>query len=303
MTQKHVLLFGAHISTSGGLEQAIIRGESIGCTAIQLFTKNNRQWNAKPISQEEATLFKQTADASTIRSIVAHATYLINLGSSDELIAGKSVAAVVNELERCAQLNIPYLVLHPGLNAQLTPQECAQRIAANINSVFEQFSGPTVLLLENMAGQGSSVCHTFEQLALIYAHITQKDKVAFCFDTCHAFAAGYDFRTPDLYTDMWRHFDTILGLDTLKAIHINDSKKALGSRVDRHEDIGKGQLGLEPFALLFNDPRFFDIPKILETPKDSLADDARNMAAIRELINNSTKKILGISLDMNKVIE
>ena len=295
MTKKnHILLYGAHMSVSGGFEKALTRGESIQCTAIQLFTKSNRQWAAKPISTEESELFKACLKKSPIQYVVSHASYLINIASSDPTIHKKSVSALSEELRRCHQLDIPYLVLHPGSAGESNVQECLARIAHTLDHVLEQDTSHTMILLENMAGQGSSVCHTFEQLAEVRKLTHHKKRVGFCIDTCHAFAAGYDFRTEDTYEKLWTAFDTIIGIEHLKVFHINDSKKGLSSHVDRHEDIGKGLIGNQGFELLFNDPRFFDIPKILETPKESIEEDARNMETIRNLISPKNRKALGM---------
>jgi deoxyribonuclease-4 len=297
--KKSRLLLGAHMSISGGFETAIARGTSIGCTTIQVFTKSNRQWHAKPIDPEEAELFRTAVKESDIDPIVAHATYLINLGASDAAIAKKSVKAVLDELERCNLLGIPYLVLHPGSHNNTNEEECLARIAENLDTIFETDTGKTKILLEIMAGQGSSVCYSFEHLATIRKLSHHKHRLGVCFDTCHAFAAGYDFTTPHGYKAMWDEFESVIGLEHLLAMHINDSKKELGSHVDRHEDVGKGEIGLEAFEMLFNDHRFFDIPKILETPenkeeKDSLKDYARNMRTIKNLLSEATKKKLDV---------
>ncbi len=297
--KKSRLLLGAHMSISGGFEKAIERGISIGCTTIQIFTKSNRQWNANPITDEQAELFRSAVKESNIDPIVTHATYLINLGASDKTIAEKSTKALIKELERCALLGIPYLVLHPGSYGRGDEEACLERIAQNLDTALETDTGRTKILLEIMAGQGSSVCYTFEQLATIRRLSHHKQRLGVCIDTCHAFAAGYDFTTPHGYKAMWDEFDKLIGLNHLYAIHINDSKKELGSRVDRHEDIGKGKIGLEAFELLFNDPRFFDVPKILETPenkqeKDIMKDYVRNMRTIGKLLSEATKKKLSI---------
>lgn len=292
--KKSHLLLGAHMSISGGFEKAIERGTSIGCTTIQIFTKSNRQWHAKTITQEEAKLFRTAVKESDIHPIVAHATYLINIGAPDKTIESKSVKAVIDELERCAILGIPYLVLHPGSHVDTDEAACLERIAQNLDEIFETDASNTKILLEIMAGQGSSVCYSFDQIATIRKLSHHKGRIGVCFDTCHAFAAGYDFTTPHGYKAMWDEFESTIGLNHLYAIHINDSKKELGSHVDRHEDIGKGAIGLQVFKLLFNDPRFFDIPKILETPKDELEDDVRNMRTIKNLLNEVTRKKLDI---------
>ncbi|HRN78363.1 MAG TPA: deoxyribonuclease IV [Candidatus Dependentiae bacterium] len=290
----HRLLLGAHMSIAGGLVQALERGHSIGCTTIQLFTKSNRQWGAKPLNSVETQEFKEAAKIFNIAPVIAHATYLINLGSPDITIQKKSIDAVIMELDRCAELDIPYFVLHPGSCLQTNENDCLQRIAQNLDIALSQTTSKTLVLLETMAGQGSVMCYSFEHIAHILHQSQYKQRLGVCFDTCHVFAAGYDFRTIQTYNAMWENFDKIIGLRQLKVIHVNESKKTLGSRVDRHAHIGEGNIGLEAFRLLFNDPRFFDIPKILETPKDSLEDDMRNINAIKQLISPKTKKLLYI---------
>lgn len=295
--KKPSLLLGAHMSIAGGLEYAYQAGESIGCTAIQIFTKSNRQWAAKELQPDDVNAFKLAQKKSHIKSTIAHATYLINIGASDPATHQKSVNALRIELDRCEQLNIDYLVLHPGSHGNTDEKTCLNKISDTLNTLFNATKTRTVILLENMAGQGSAVCYRFEHLGYIIAQSDFKQRLGVCFDTCHAFAAGYDFRTRDTYEAMWQLFDEAIGIHKLKAIHLNDSKKALGSRVDRHEDIGKGSLGLEPFALLLNDPRFFDIPKILETPQSDLhesilQDYARNMDTLKGLMTPKTKDLL-----------
>jgi len=292
---KQPLLLGAHISVAGGFEKAIERGESIGCTAIQIFTKSNRQWKAKPITDAEATTFKKACKRSNIiQSVGAHASYLINLGSPKADIAEKSVFALRDEILRCEQLGIPYLVVHPGSCLGTDEQECLERIAHNLDSAFQSTTGTTQVLLETMAGQGNVTCHQFEQIATIYKHTKNKKLLGVCLDTCHIFAAGYRFDTPEQYASLWKQFDTIIGRKLLKMIHLNDSQKELGSRVDRHEDIGKGKIGLQAFELLMNDPTLFDVPKILETPKECLEDDLRNMQQLTDLLSKETRDALNI---------
>lgn len=297
-TKKHRLLLGAHMSISGGMEKAIERGASIGCTTIQIFTKSNRQWNAKELSSEEITLFKNAAKTYNIHPIVAHATYLINIASADPKVSNASTAALAMELARCQDLGIHYLVLHPGSYGQGSVQEGLERISYHLDTILEKVPGNTMILLETMAGQGSSLCWNFEQIATVIKNTTHKKRLGVCFDTCHVFVAGYDFKDSSSYDALWKTFDEQIGLERLKVIHVNDSKKGVGSRVDRHEHIGKGALGLEPFSLLFNDPRFFDIPKILETPKateEPLTEDKMNMTTILSLLKPKTKEILNIN--------
>lgn len=293
MKKQHSFLLGAHMSIAGGISQAIERGESIGCTAIQVFTKSNRQWEAKPLTTDDIAAFKSAWHNSTIRSVVTHATYLINIGSPNQEVEKKSMEALAVDLNRSAALNIPYLILHPGSHTNTDEQSCIQRISDNLNILLEK--NPTMtILLETMAGQGSSVGYTFEHLAEVIKHSRFKSQIGVCFDTCHAFAAGYDFRTEKSYTDMWDQFDTVVGLNKLKVFHLNDSKTDIGSRVDRHTHIGKGKIGLNAFEMLVNDPRFFDIPKILETPKADLREDKENIETIMNLLSKETRKKLNM---------
>lgn len=288
------LLIGAHMSIAGGYANAITSGESIDCTAIQIFTKSNRQWSAKPIIPEEAEEFIRAWKHSSIESIMAHTSYLINVGSSTVSIAKKSVTALIDELERCHTLHIPYLVLHPGSYGTASKEHCLQQISNNIDEALEQAQGSTTILLENTAGQGTSVGSTFEELAQIYNTMHHKKRIGFCIDTCHAFAAGYDISTEKTYHEVWETFDTIIGLEHIKALHMNDAKQKLGSHRDRHEHIGKGNIGLEGFTLLMNDPRFFSIPKVLETPKEKnrLEYDVHNLQTLRNLLTPKTRKLL-----------
>jgi deoxyribonuclease IV len=286
MKQKD-LLIGAHMSIAGGVENAITAGQSINCTAIQIFTHSNRQWKVNPLKPESVTLFKQAWQQSTIGSIIAHAGYLLNLGSPQQSVREKSVNVLIEELKRCRELGIDHLVLHPGAYLDGNPNECFEYIAHNIDHALAQVSGNTMILLEIMAGQGTVVGATFEELALIRGLTTHKSRVGICLDTCHAFAAGYDFTTKKTYETMWDKFDKSIGIEHLKAMHFNDSKKERGSRVDRHEQIGKGKLGLEPFRLLLNDDRFVNIPKVLEIPhehKNPLIDYAHGLEILRSLV-------------------
>jgi len=291
---KNRLVLGAHMSIAGGMEKAFEHAESIDCTCMQIFTKSNRQWRAKPITKGAADLFRKTAQDSPVHPVAVHASYLINVGAEKPDIEKKSIEALKIELQRCELLGIPYLVLHPGSAGSQSAEDCLEKIARNISGVLQRVPGKAMICIENMAGQGSIVGHTFEQLAMLRKNITPKKRIGFCFDTCHAFGAGYDLRTKDTYTTVFNQFDTLIGLEHLKIIHLNDSKKELGSRVDRHEEIGQGRLGIKAFTLLMNDPRFFDTPKILETPRDTLEDYARNIETLKSLLSPKTKKILDI---------
>lgn len=283
--KNNSFLLGAHMSIAGGLEKSIIQGASIGCTCIQIFTKSNKQWHARNITSAEAEIFKNTIkDFPDIQQIVVHAGYLINIGAPNNVVHAKSTASLQQELERCALLNIPYLVLHPGAAVTSSVDDCIKRIAETLNVLFEN-NIPVKILLENTAGQGTVIGHTFEQLAQIYNAIEKKAYLGFCFDTCHAFAAGYDFSTPATYAKMWHEFDKHIGLKNLHAIHLNNAKGKLGQRIDRHEHIEDGNIPLTAFTLLVNDPRFATIPKILETPKpDGILSDKKNMKAVYGLL-------------------
>lgn len=262
-------LVGSHVSTAGGFHKAIERGESIGCTAIQIFTKSNRTWHGKKITQEETKQFKDAVKKSSIESIVAHTGYLINVGSKNQTTAKKSTASLLDEIERCAQLGIKYLVVHPGSHVGAGEEVCIQQIAQNLDSALEQSDGNVTILLETMAGQGTNIGYTFDQLKKIRTLCKHKKNIAYCLDTCHVCSAGYDITTKKGYEETIKTFDQILGLKRLKAIHVNDSQKPCGSRVDRHAPLGEGIIPFTTFKLIMNDKRLVDIPKILETPSDA----------------------------------
>jgi deoxyribonuclease-4 len=276
------------MSIAGGLDKAPLRGKQVGCDTIQVFTKSNRQWRAKRISDQEIEAFKANLAATGIGPVVAHDCYLVNLAAPRRAVWKKSVAAFRVELERAERLGIPYLVTHPGSHAGAGEAEGLRRVTEALNALLAALPGAGVrILLETTAGQGSSLGHRFEELAAILAGVEQADRVGVCLDTCHVFAAGYDIRTPDGYRKTIEDLDACLGLRRLQAIHLNDSKGGLGSRVDRHEHIGEGRLGLAPFRRLLNDPALRGVPMILETPKDDdfVAADRRNLARLRRLLN------------------
>jgi deoxyribonuclease-4 len=281
------ILLGGHLSISEGFSQALIAGASINCSVVQIFTKSNRQWSAKPIDSHQAELFVKTRKNLGVATVIAHASYLINLGSGNPEIAQKSVAALIDEIERCHALEIPYLVLHPGSHANISLEMCLENIAQNINIALERTRACTTsIVLENMAGQGSVVCYSFEHLATILNKVTIQSRIGVCFDTCHAFAAGYNFNTQESYQSLWNSFNNTVGLGYLKVIHINDSKKACGSRVDRHEEIGQGMIGMNAFFYLMNDTALASVPKILETPS-AYEGYPRNMKILTELMKNT----------------
>ncbi len=288
MTQKE-LLIGAHLSIQGGFFKAILRAEKIGATCLQIFTKSNRQWKAKPITEIDAEKFIKQQQSSPVKLVVAHASYLINLASATSNVAQKSVLALADELQRCAILKIPYLVLHPGSFNVGEKNDQLHKIAEQIDQAFILSKTKSVtLLLETMAGQGNIVGSTFEELATILKQIKHKKMIGVCIDTCHIFAAGYTFSTATEYKKLWQHFDKVIGLSKLKVFHVNDSKKECGSRVDRHEHIGAGMIPIKGFELLMQDSKFNKIPKILETPKKSKNEiknqesDIQNLTTLRK---------------------
>lgn len=271
---------GAHVSAAGGVQNAPLNAEAIGATAFALFTKNQRQWKAKPLSAESIEMFKKNcADAGfSPQQILPHDSYLINLGHPEPAGLEKSRAAFIDEMQRCEQLGLCYLNFHPGSHLKKIAEDaCLARIAESINLALEQTRGVTAVI-ENTAGQGTNLGHRFEHLAAIIAAVEDKTRVGVCLDTCHTFSAGYDLTTPEGYAATLARFDAVVGCAYLKGLHLNDGKKARGSRVDRHERLGDGTLGLETFRRIMNDSRFDGIPMILETP-----DEARWAEEIRLL--------------------
>jgi len=277
---------GAHMSIAGGVDRAIERGHSIGCEAIQIFTKSSNQWRAAPLSDDVVERFHANRRETGIGPVVGHDTYLINLASPDPALWQKSVDAFVVEMERAQRMRLPYLVTHPGSHTGSGEEAGIRRVAEALDEIHARTPHvETMILMEITAGQGTSLGCTFEQLAEMIGLARRSERLGICFDTNHAFAAGYDFRTPETYAATFEAFDRILGLHRLRVFHLNDSKRDLGSRVDRHEHIGKGFIGLEAFRLLLNDPRFADRPMILETPKGpDLAEDVENLRVLRSLL-------------------
>ncbi len=284
MTKQKVLL-GAHMSISGGVHTAVDRATSIGCTALQVFTKNNNQWSGKPLTETDIVQYKQKISAAEIAPVVSHDSYLINLCAANPDILKKSRVAFIDELERCEQLGIPLLNFHPGSHLGAGDDEGIKRICESLNIAHDATKNFKVKsVLEATAGQGTNVGYKFEHLRAIIDGVEDPERMAVCIDTCHIFAAGYDIATEKGYEETFKQFDDIIGLDRLVAFHVNDSKKGLGSHVDRHEHIGKGAIGLTGFRLLMNDKRFTHIPKILETPKsDDLHEDVENMSVLKNL--------------------
>lgn len=267
-------LLGAHFSIAKGLHNAIYEAQAHDCNALQIFTKNSSTWKERTLSQDEINRFDQARERTGITAIASHTSYLINLATYEKKKHAMSCYALKQELVRSSTLTIPFVVLHPGSHMGRGENEGIRRIADSINKIFSQTSGiKTRLLLETTAGQGSGLGHTFEQLASIMDKVENRDRLGICLDTAHIFAAGYDIRTPASYRKTIDAFDAIAGLEHLYFIHLNDSKKDLGTRVDRHEHIGEGFIGLKAFELFMNDRRFFDIPKIIETPKEKEGKD------------------------------
>lgn len=281
------------MSIAGGMDQAPLRGRQAGCDTIQVFTKSNRQWHAKPLDEREVEAFKANLVSTGIGPVVAHDCYLVNLAAPDTPVWKKSLAAFRVELERAERLGIPYLVTHPGSHLAAGEADGIARVGEALNILHAALPGQRVqVLLETTAGQGTSLGYRFEQLAAILAQVEQADRVGVCLDTCHLFAAGYDIRSAAGYRQTMRELAATLGLARVKAIHLNDSQKGLGSRVDRHEHIGEGTLGLPAFRLVLNDPRLRRVPMILETPKDPdfVTADRRNLARLRALLNHGGRK-------------
>ena len=263
---KHI---GAHVSASGGVENAPLNATAIGADAFALFTKNQRQWVSAPLSEKSIRLFKERCQEGSFdpRYILPHDSYLINLGNPDEDAEQKSRAAFIDEMKRCEQLGLTMLNFHPGSHLKkISVEECLDRIAANINLALSMTNGVTAVI-ENTAGQGSNVGNRLEEIRYIIDRVEDKSRVGYCIDTCHFYSAGYDIVGD--YEGAFAQLDRVIGLEYLRGIHLNDTKKALGSRVDRHESIGLGLLGTAFFEKFMKDPRFDNIPIILETPDES----------------------------------
>ncbi len=263
---------GAHVSIAGGVENAPLNAKEIGAESFALFTKNQRQWVGKPLRAENIKLFKVNCRHAgyAAENIVPHDSYLINLGHPEKEALKKSRTAFLDEMKRCEQLELAMLNFHPGSHLRkINHDECLKRIADSINIALDKTEG-VAAVIENTAGQGSNVGFQFEDLALIIEAVEDKSRVGVCLDTCHAFAAGYDFRNREVYENTLSSFENIIGLPYLKAMHLNDAKKGLGSRIDRHESIGLGKLGTDAFHLIMNDIRLEEVPLILETPNPDI---------------------------------
>ncbi len=266
-TPAEKLLIGAHVSGAGGLYNALFDGRKIGATTIQLFTANQRQWQSKGLDDEAIKSWHLTKKETGLQQVMSHDSYLINLGAPDAENLAKSRRTFAEEIKRCLTLDVAYLNFHPGAALKEDPQQCLDLIAESLLEYESLLEGSQLrLLLEMTAGQGSCVGHTFEQVAYILERVEKRVRVGVCIDTCHIFAAGYDLRTPAACDKTIKEFDRVIGLEKLFAFHLNDSLKGLGSKVDRHQPLGKGQIGMDCFAWLMTDPRTRELPKYLETP-------------------------------------
>jgi deoxyribonuclease IV len=280
---------GAHVPITGGVFNAPGHGQAIGAEAIQIFTRNQMQWACRPLREEEAAAFREAVAKSGVKRVLTHGSYLMNLASPNPEFLARSRDCLVTEIERCHQLAIPYVVLHPGAHMGQGEEAGLSAIARSLDAVLERTQGRDVMpLLEATAGQGSCLGHRFEHLAAIFDRVREPDRVGVCLDTCHLYAAGYDLASPEGYERTLRDFGRIVGLRKLKAIHLNDSKRERGSRVDRHARAGEGVMGLETFARIVNDRRFRGLPLVVETP-GPLAEWKKEIARLRALVRRSTR--------------
>ena len=286
------MLLGAHESAAGGPHKAIARAIESGCESLQIFVKNNNRWAQRAWKESEVARFREDWEASGLQGLMAHAAYLVNLCSPRDETIEKSVPALADELTRCAQLGVPFLVMHPGSPVDQGEDVGLDLIARNLERVYALepagagWSGVT-LLFENTAGQGSNLGHSLAHLRELFARVHDPARFGVCFDTCHAHAAGHDLTSPETYEAFWAEFDAEVGIDRVRAFHLNDSKKPLGSRRDRHEHIGEGEIGLDAFRMLVRDPRFATHPAALETPplKDG-SGFRKNLATLRGLLDD-----------------
>jgi len=278
---------GAHVSVAGGIANAIPRGEDLGCTAIQIFVKNANRWQGKAIDRDDAARFRGAREESPIGPVVAHASYLINLGATDDTVLKRSRAALADELERCALVGVDGLVLHPGAHLGRGEEEGLERIAAVLDPILAAAPGGAQgprLLLENTAGQGTVVGYRLEHLEEILSRLDHADRVGVCLDTCHAFAAGYALHEESGYEEFWSEVEARLGLDRVGCLHLNDSLKPFASRRDRHAHIGEGEIGVELFARLLHDPRLAGVPMVIETETgDDLEGHRKDLETLRRL--------------------
>jgi deoxyribonuclease-4 len=286
-------LLGAHLSIAGGLHRALLRGEALHCSTIQIFTKNSNQWKSRVLLPEEIREFRETRTRAGIYPVISHGSYLVNLASNDPLLYRKSIEAMRGELRRCHLLGISAVVVHPGFHGGRGEQEGLRRVSAAVNEILAETSNLDVrIVLESTAGQGTGLGGRLEHFAAIFDRIGQVRRVGLCIDTCHVFAAGYDLRSSRAYDRMVAAVETTVGLGKLELFHLNDSRGELGSRVDRHAHIGEGCIGLSAFRCIMRDERFIGVPKIIETPKEGAVQgrdgaDPRNLALLRRLADRS----------------
>jgi deoxyribonuclease-4 len=291
----HMPRLGAHLSIAGGLPRAVDRAVASRCEALQIFTKSVGQWRARELPGDEIVLFRRRVADTGIQPVVAHNSYLINIASASAALREQSLHALIEEYDRADALGLSGLVMHPGSYTTASAEEGVRLIAEGLSTLFRlRRKGGPLILLEHTAGQGTNLGHRFEQLASILDRLDGSPRIGVCLDTCHLLAAGYDIRTEEGYHSTFAEFDRLVGLDRIKVFHLNDSKTPCGSRVDRHEHIGRGCLGLEPFRMLLNDRRFGGLPMLLETPKretpesrrKTVADpwDVRNLRTLRRLL-------------------
>jgi deoxyribonuclease IV len=277
------LLIGTHVSIAGGIEKAFQRGEQVGCTAIQLFTRNASRWQAKPLEEKTLSSFQEARLNSSIAYVAAHDSYLINLASPDPALRSKSIDAFIVELIRCAQLGIGDLVMHPGAHLGQGVAAGLDQLLGSFREIFARAPSEVRVLLENTAGQGTCLGARFEELAELLERLPQGN-LGICFDSCHAFAAGYPLATAEGYERTMEEFDRLIGVERLALFHLNDSKKPCGARVDRHEHVGRGQIGQVGFRALLQDRRFAAVPKVIETPPgENHGEDLENLALLRRL--------------------
>ena len=283
-------LLGAHMSIAGGLHLAFARIHEVQGESLQIFLSNQRQWQTVPLTSQMVEDFRQQWKENDCMPVAAHDSYLINLAAPDPTTLERSVAAFADELQRAAALGIPFLITHPGSHRGEGVEAGLERFVENMDrAITRSKTSKVMVLIENTAGQGTNLGSTFEEISFIINESQYSDSLGVCFDTSHAFAAGYDIRTRVTYEDTLSKFDQVIGLERLKFFHINDSKRPLDSRVDRHEHIGEGEIGLVGFRLLLNDPRFRQHPMVLETPKGKeLKEDKRNLKVLRSLITKKT---------------
>ncbi|HUI30890.1 MAG TPA: deoxyribonuclease IV [Candidatus Acidoferrales bacterium] len=281
------LLIGAHMSIAGGLYTAFERAEKVGCTAIQIFTKNSNQWRDPVISSDDIEKYREAMNKSKVRIVVSHDSYLINLCGATDSLLENSRRSFVEEIKRCDALGIKYLIFHPGAHTTMDRKAAVKTVADSLNHAHSATkTSHVVTLIETTAGQGTTLGNSFEEIADMISFVNDKERVGVCMDTCHIFAAGYDIRTRESYRNTMAMFGKLIGFDMLHAIHFNDAKKPLNSRVDRHEHIGKGEIGKSAFGFFMNDERFVQIPKVLETPKgdDGYKMDIVNLKLLRSMV-------------------